>query len=101
MPCESLKAPLVRTTNNPPTTAAGSDTALEIEPIDVALIENKRRAETYFIIGYFNLAQPSGGEFTIASFQLSLAQCIRRINRQVPEIDRIPKHDALNHACLH
>ena len=42
-------------------------TTLEIEPIDVALVEDERRAQTHFIVGDFNLSQPAGRQFMITT----------------------------------
>src|SRR5438046_8815132 len=71
---------------------------LEIESIDIALVENERRAQTHFIIRHFNLAQTARAQFLIAALQLTGAQSVRGINSQVAQVESVPQHHALDDA---
>src|SRR6185503_16356788 len=45
-----------------------SPASLKVEPIDVALVENKRRPQSHFIIRDFDLPQPAHADFLVTSF---------------------------------
>jgi hypothetical protein len=56
-------------------------TVSEIEAVNVLFIKDERRAEPHLVIGNFDLTEPSGAQFFVASLERSRYQSVGRINR--------------------
>src|SRR5262249_60463737 len=73
----------------------------EIERVDVRLRDQQRRAEHDLAAAYVERAEPAGHERRRRRLERPLRKPRRGLDREIPEIPRVPQHDRLDDAAVH